>query len=187
MKVTQAPGCIRALWDFAVMVNRQNTEGRRSIALYESALRTFNLIKGFTCFLCIAIVLFVTFPVYNLLVMGKPTLLLSLDMPFVNRDTIRGFIVTIAFQALISIYAIAGNMAFDLFLAMIVSNYQGIVSIWECQLEELVVLYKRKETKKNIAYRRAFLKNVYLQLIDATELFYSYTLITVNEIKFIFF
>lgn len=167
--VVRNPARIRALWDFAVVVHRGNTEGQRSVVLYKSALHVFNLVKVFAISFLSASVLFVLTPIYSIIILKETTLLVNLFVPFVDPTNFRGYIITLCYQLLISSYGVFGNMAYDLFLAMIVSNYEGVVSIWECQLQDLVVINRMKKTQKNFAYRRAFLQNVYIQLLDAMK------------------
>lgn len=160
---------VRALWDFGVSVHHGNTEGRRSLVLYESAVYTFFIVKSFALFFILSSLLFVLYPIYEFIVKKEKTLLVNIFVPFVDATPLRGYILTMLYQLIISSYGIFGNMAYDLFLAMMVSNYQGIVSIWECQLEALIEINRRKKTPKNQAYRRAFLRNMYIQLLDAME------------------
>lgn len=164
-----APARVRALWDFVVKVHRGNTEGRRSAVLHESALYTFFLIRNFSISFICAGLLFVLNPLYELIFNNNKILMVNIYLPFVNVKQSRGYLLTILYQIIISAYGIFGNMAYDMFLAMIVSNYQGIVSIWECQLQELVKVNRLKSTPKNRAYRKAFLRNVFIQLLDATR------------------
>lgn len=163
---------IRALWNFAEIVNRENTDGQRAIVLFESARDTFQLIRLFAVLLLSASVMFTFYPLYKFLFNSERTLFVNLYLPFINFHHIRGYCLTMLYQLVLSSYGIFGNMAFDLFLAMIVSNYQGIVSIFECQLQELTEINRRKNTPKNRAYRRAFLRNLYIQLLDSMEWVY---------------
>lgn len=167
--MVKAPLKVRALWDFIVIINRANTEGHRSIVLHKSASYTFLLIKIFAASFSAATTMFVLNPMYDYFFKHETTLLVNLYLPFINPYTSRGFIYTILYQLVMSAYAIFGNMGYDLFMAMFVANYDGIVAIFECQLNDLVQINRRKDNLKNRLYRLAFLRNVYIQLLDATE------------------
>lgn len=165
----QQPKRVRALWEFAVILHRGNCVGRRSVVLYESALATLSLIKFFGLSFLFASILFAFHPLYSIAFNRKLALLININVPFVNVHQTRGFLSTMLIQMCLGFYGITGNMAYDLFLAIIVSNYQGIVSIWELQLQDLVEVNRRSNNFKNRIYRRAFLRNVYIQLLDTTK------------------
>lgn len=164
-----APGKIRALWDFTVTVHLGNTEGRRSVVLNESALHTVYLVKIMAISLFISTSIFVLNPVYAYFWKHENILLVNLYLPNINAFSPRGYRWTMIYQFFVAPYAIFGNTGYDLFLAMFVSNYIGIVSIWQCQLDDLVEINRRKKTPQNQAYRRLFLRNIYIQLLDAFE------------------
>lgn len=163
------PTQFRALWHFIEMVNRGNFEGRRSAVLCESAHHTLLLIKIFAGSYFFALPVYSIYPLYELIYQHKQTLLVKLFIPFLDTQYTWGYVLTMLCQATIAAYGLSGSTSFDLLLAMFVANYQGVVSIFECQLQELVDINRRPNTQKNRSYRRAFLRNIYIQLLDMIE------------------
>lgn len=168
--VVKLPEQFRALWKFAETLHCGNTKGRRSVVLYESARHTWLLIRiFFSSYLC-ALFAFGSYPFYGLIFKNEYILFLNLFIPSVNAQNTRGYLATMVFQTIIAVYAVFGGTSFDLMLAIFVSNYDAVISIWECQLKDLAEINRRKNTPKNRAYRRAFQRNVYIQLLDVIEL-----------------
>lgn len=158
-----------SLWDFIEMVNRGNFEGRRLSVLYESAHHTLLLIKIFVGSYFIAFAVYWIYPLNELFFQHKKTLLVQFFIPFLDTQYTWGYVLTMLSQATMAVYGLCGSTSFDLLLAIFVANYQGVVSIWECQLQELVEINRRPNTLRNRSYRRAFLWNIYIQLLDMIE------------------
>lgn len=57
-------------------------------------------------------------------------------------------------------------MTFDLFLALIISNYSAVVSVLEMQFKSFAQMY---ENEVKIAKRRQFLRNLLIQFNDANR------------------
>lgn len=163
------PRRVRALWNFSVNLHRGNCKGQRSIVLYENGVNTLNLTKCCFSVYFFAAFLFLVNPLYHLIIKRERTLIVNLYVPFVNLQSHRGYCLTMLYHLVASIYGFGGNMGYDLFMTAIVSNYEGIISILECQLHQINEINRLKDTPKNRNYRRVFLRNLYVQLLDVIE------------------
>lgn len=146
-------------------VYKTNYNSSVTKSLAKCALQTTNLIKVFAAMFVLSFGIFAIFPMYTMLTSGKTMLFLSVYIPYVDPDNWPfGYLVHITMQLIMAIYAAAGHMSFDLFLTLLVSNFSGIVTVMESQLNTLAQLYGKKKTKK--AYRKLFLRNIQIQFSD---------------------
>lgn len=146
----------------------------RSKNLFKSAKTTKVVLRAAAVIFLFSFFIFAAYPTYMLLFHGKPTLFLAVYIPYVDPETLFGFGLHILMQLIMSLYAAAGNIAFDLFMALLISCYRDLVSVLEFQLERLALLYAENTTKKGLLYRKAFLRNLLVQFNDTQEynLFY---------------
>ncbi|EAT48360.1 AAEL000614-PA [Aedes aegypti] len=76
-------------------------------------------------------------PVYMLVVHQKVTLILHLELPFVDPRQLTGYIVTTIYQGVMIILAIAGILAADMAIMILVLHIFGIVDIFSNKIKEL--------------------------------------------------
>lgn len=156
----------RALWLFTEKVYASNYVGSRAAILAECAARTRLIIKVFAVLFISSFLLFSAMPIYDFIAYRKLTLFLAVNIPYVDPKTYAGFAAHIGMQLVMAVYAAAGNMSFDLFLALIISNYSAVVSVLRMQFKKYALMYK-DEVK--IVNRRQFLRNLMIQFNDANK------------------
>lgn len=161
---------IRSLWLFAERVYQTNETPTRSATLANSAHTTKTIVRVATVIFLLSFLLFAAYPTYIFVSHGKLTLFLTLFIPYVDPECFSGFALHITMQLIMAIYAAAGNMAFDLLMAMLINIYRDLVSVLEFQLMRLAELYAAgKPTRKGLLYRKAFLRNLLIQFNDMQE------------------
>lgn len=105
-------------------------------------------------------------PIYDFVTYRKLTLFLAINIPYVDPESYAGFAANIVLQLIMAVYAAAGNMTFDLFLTLIISNYSAVVCVLDKQFKRFARMYK-KDVK--IAMRRKYLRNLLIQFNDANK------------------
>lgn len=160
---------MRSLWLFAVTVHSSNCTANRSRRLLDHSRELYGLIKLSAAIFLLGFAVFAAFPTYDLLCNGHLTLFLAVYIPGVDPHGAGGFALNVLMQLVMSVYAAAGNMTFDLFMMMVVLLYRSYVTLLQCQLNRFAVLYAGRPSARKLAYRRAFLRNVLLQFADIIE------------------
>lgn len=151
---------------FTEQVYAANYAGSRAPVLARCAARTRLIIKVFTVLFISSFLLFSAIPIRDFIAHRKLTLLLAIHIPYVDPQSYAGFVANIALQLVMAVYAAAGSMTFDLFLALLIFNYSAVVYVLEMQLKCLAQMYK---DKVKIGKRRRFLRNLMIQFNDANR------------------
>lgn len=137
------------------------------------AAHTRLIIKVFAVLFISAFAIFTVMPIYDFIAFRKLTLFLSVKIPFVDPKSYAGFAAHIAMQLVMAVYAAAGNMTFDLFLALLISNYSAVVCVLIMQFQSFAQMYTEKV---KIRSRRTFLRNLLIQFNDAKRYINMYLL-----------
>ncbi|KXJ74892.1 hypothetical protein RP20_CCG012784 [Aedes albopictus] len=80
---------------------------------------------------------FFVIPLYVLFVYQKVVLILHVEIPFVDPDVFSGYVITTAYQVMMIALAIAGILAADMGIMILVLHIVGIVDIFRNKLKEL--------------------------------------------------
>lgn len=160
---------LRSLWNFVLNVYDLNDIPNRSKNLLKSANNTKIVLRAGAVIFLFGFFIFAAYPSYTFLFHGKLTLFIALYIPYVDAGEMFGFGLHIVMQFIMAIYAAAGNISFDLIMALSLSCYRDLVSVLEFQLERLALLYAENPTRKRLLYRKAFLRNLLVQFNDTQE------------------
>lgn len=150
-------------------MNESNCSHYRSKLFLEHAQHTHLVLKLLSVIFLIGFAIFAAFPIYDIFRYGNFTLFLAVYIPKVDPHKIVGFVIHIVMQLIMAVYAAAGNMSFDLFMAHVVLNYCTFVTVLDCQLKKLARLYGEKETPLSVAHRHEFFRNLLYQFSDINK------------------
>lgn len=179
------PKKFRAYLDFIEMVFRENSfvAGNRFNTLYECADKTRKLVQFCLSLFLFAAIIFVAYPLYNLVMHGEFMLMINIRFPMLpSPDTKLGFWLHTMCHCGFAMCGISGSMAFDIYVAISISNSTALIAVIEAQLDELTFIYNsgghcmlttstvkfRQDRARN---RRDFMRNLCMQVNDMSRFF----------------
>lgn len=110
-------------------------------------------------------ILFCAMPVYELLFNGKRILLINLILPFVDPDTVKGYVFNTLNLGMIAIISIAGHVGMEVAHLNIVNNLKSGVDLFIYNLMEFDDAVQ-KETGELTIKMKWQLRNIFMQFQD---------------------
>nr|XP_029727657.1 putative odorant receptor 83c [Aedes albopictus] len=123
--------------DIRAMYIRFSREPNTNLSLSKCCLTITYIFRFFLLVYAAGGLAYFIIPVYMLVVHQKVTLILHLELPFVDPNELTGYVITTIYQAVMIILAIAGILAADMAIMILVLHIFGIVDIFSNKLEAL--------------------------------------------------
>ncbi|XP_062710855.1 odorant receptor 67d-like [Aedes albopictus] len=116
---------------------RFSKEPDNNMALNKCVLTITYIFRFFLLIYAAGGLAFFVIPLYVLFVYQKVVLILHVEIPFVDPDVFSGYVITTAYQVMMIALAIAGILAADMGIMILVLHIVGIVDIFRNKLKEL--------------------------------------------------
>lgn len=106
-------------------------------------------------------------PFYQLVWLGEMELFLNVHIPGVDVTTVWGYVATCSVQYSFAFWGITGNLAYDLYVQILVCSHRSMVALMGDSLNQLDEYANHVECEA--AHRKALLRNIIISFQDAEK------------------
>lgn len=142
--------------------------GSRADVIRYHLRKTYNFFKLYALGVALSCILFVVSPIKEYFVDNELTLLMPLDVVFIDESTIKGFLIANLILATLGLLAADGVAFYGCGFVYCMGNYSMQIDIIGEDFKDLDEMWT-DETAVPIAYKRAYLKNICMKCQDMEE------------------
>lgn len=178
-----------AVNEFIENLFKKYTKGPKAQVLKTHIDETFIKVKIFLLIQTLALLIFVCYPIYGFIVNNELIPLMPMQFPFIDQTTKTGFLLSTLIMIKMGVWAYAGSVGFDLFLARIIYNYSALVKLLRQDLVEYTEMCNNT-SEYSVHYRNAFFRNFLIKCQDKDRLvshYNGYLKYKFNDFRFIKF
>lgn len=157
----------QALFHTLVNIFQNNHTGSRQMLLLRTVTETWQVSKLIIGSTIVGILLYGLWPVYQLLWNGEKELFLNVVIPGVDYTSGWGYATTSVILISFAFWGITGNLAYDLYLQILVCSHRSMVALLGDSMDQLGQLARQSDC--DAAYRKAFLRNILIAFQDAEK------------------
>ncbi|XP_053696907.1 odorant receptor 67d-like [Sabethes cyaneus] len=130
-------------------LHQRSTENPRdNLSMVKCALIVLYVFRFFFVTYFVAGSAFFVLPIYMLVIKQEKTLILPLELPFVETFSDAGYVIIMVYHAVMVIIAIAGILAADMGIMIYVLHIVGIVDVFVNNLDELDEMLVQPDTSE---------------------------------------
>lgn len=154
-----------SLLNFIFKVFNENVNGTRQLILVDTVKTISRHCKLSFFVVAFGLLVYGFYPFYNFYFNGNLTLICPMVLPFVDKNTLRGYLILTSEKIFNGAWAVLFTFGFSCVFLVCVDVYDGLVSLVEYDFKEIDFLWEKKEPficeKRKLAF-----KNIMTELED---------------------
>lgn len=161
------------MYRFIEKVHIMNPTGRKQKVLLENL---YDIKKKVFLIVTISVCGFVAFaglPIYKLVVDRELIALTTLYIPFLDQNAEKDLTIANVIMTVYGLYGYAGNIAYDLFIAINIMLSSAMVKLIQCDLDDLDQMLI--EDVHSTEYRQWYFRNILAKFTDVNKYFNAYS------------
>lgn len=154
---------INSLRTFAFHLFKENSSGNGADMLSDTADKIVLHAKLVASGFVFGMAVYAVYPLYDFTFNGAYTQVSAVLLPYVDEETLSGYLFITGYTVFISGYAVLGGLVFSFAFVMVTDVYAGLVSLVQDDFRKLDTM---REKNENIDVQ---FKNTLLKLMDAVK------------------
>lgn len=146
---------------------KDNT-GLRAEKIKERVQNNFLFYKLLAVLAAVVGWIYIYYPIYSFLFNGKLVPFIPVEFMFVDHSSNLGFLIASFIQAILSAYALSGDLCMGYLLVYTVMDYRIRVDVTEIDFKEFDDLWNDRSTS-TLLYRHMYLRNICRKYIDMRQ------------------